>query len=100
MCGERGVAQVARSQRGADDVVDVDVPDQAAAVAMPDQIAGLVLTASPGQESSEALRRVRRRYPRLLHRSTGTGCRDELVSVSGRGLREDYLHQSSEPVSG
>ena len=52
---KRGVAEVAGPERAADDVVDVHVADQPAALGVPDQVAGLILARGPGQVGGEPL---------------------------------------------
>src|SRR5215472_8876417 len=89
---EPGIAEVARSKRGANDVVDVDVADEAAADSVPDQVAGLVVAGGPVKKRDKPFGSVWRRQPGPVQRRAADGGRDELVGVGWRRLCQRYVH--------
>ena len=81
--GERGVTQVTGAECAADDVIDVDIADQFAALGVPDQVTTLVVAGSTAEERHVTLIAVRGGYPRMLQRAACSGGRDELLGVRG-----------------
>jgi hypothetical protein len=63
---ERSVPQVTGLERTTNDVVDIDVADQPAALRVPDKVTALVFTGGTGEERVVTLSSVRRRYPWVL----------------------------------